>query len=316
MSFWPDVKKGDAYKPSASLENHVRHFFNGSANISDGKGSLKISNGNRVRVINNTSETIGAYEPIYITGRSNDPEQLDLYVAPATQDELLWGIAANTIEANSDGAMIISGIAQAYITGTGEYASPGADGKLVAGTSGKALILHPGDDKTPGIVQLGYSAAGGYNGYFKAILVPVADAEEPSYKVAIVDGATYDPSTITSGVNVCKVNNTIYLVPSFLSEPLDLSMDEIIFALKFSPISDEETGGTVAGEIEIVNLSEHEPPYSALPNDTNDSCWLQLCRVIIADKNVKLIQDNFGMPTLLWFAECSSVESEDGESEV
>jgi hypothetical protein len=247
MSFWPDVKKGDAYKPSASLENHVRHFFNGSANISDSKGSLKISNGNRVRVINNTSQTIGAYEPIYITGRSNDPEQLDLYVAPATQDELLWGIAANTIEANSDGAMIISGIAQAYITGTGEYASPGADGKLVAGTSGKALILHPGDDKTPGIVQLGYSAAGAavddYKGEYKIVSLgdgrySVINGKSPEASFCgtsdlpgVSDPPVYnythstDTFPITFYIHACFVNGNYFAVVSVSSQTPEGSFD-------------------------------------------------------------------------------------------
>lgn len=302
MSFWPDVKKGDVYKPSASLENHVRHFFNGSANISDGKGSLKISNGNRVRVINNTSETIGAYEPIYITGRSNAPEQLDLYVAPATQDELLWGIAANTIEANSDGAMIISGIAQAYITGTGEYASPGADGKLVAGTSGKALILHPGDDKTPGIVQLGYSADSGYNGYFKLIatLTEPAAGDETMTKidVKIVDGATYTADG-TSGSSLCYVNNRRYMVPPYHTQiELDYAIAEVdmveYFSLQYTP---ENYSVSV-----VRHDDRHFPLNSAL-----------IGRVFIHNGTVSAVQDSYGVAQIMWFALCDDgSESESG----
>ena len=80
-----------------------------------------------------------------------------------------WGIAAENILPHTSGTVVLNGICQAFITGSGDYAAPGANGKLVAGSSGKALILHPGDAKTPGIVQLGYSGnqEKEYNGSFK-----------------------------------------------------------------------------------------------------------------------------------------------------
>lgn len=87
----------------------------------------------------------------------------------ATATDNCWGIAVENILPNTSGAVVLNGICQTFITGSGNYASPGANGKLVAGTSGKALILHPGDAQTPGIVQLGYSGGNQdeYDGRFK-----------------------------------------------------------------------------------------------------------------------------------------------------
>ena len=201
MGFYPDVKPGDPFKPSARLSNQVRHFFNGVQTVSAGK-SIKsaFANNNRVAVINSTDKTLPAYTAIYVSSHNTTSDKnglidLNLLAEPATSDQLLWGITENNIEPDEIGMMVVSGVTQAYITGSGNYATPGANGKLIAGSSGKALILHPGDAKTPGIVQLGYSAGavggGEYQGIFKIVFVGKTESGDGEFEV--ING--FDPSS-------------------------------------------------------------------------------------------------------------------------
>lgn len=214
MSHFPDVKKGDAFVPSASLENKVRHFFNGSATLSSGQNSFAYANNNRLTVFNHTDKLIPAYTPVYISKQQVNDGELWCGVSVATSDDQNWGVVTADLAANGGmGTMVISGTAQVYISGNGQFASPGSDGKLVAADSGKAFILHPGDSQTPGIVQLGYSAGAQtestYTGQFKII-----QTGENAY--AVIDGTS--PSSEYAGVTdlFSYRSNSIYKpVPVF-----------------------------------------------------------------------------------------------------
>lgn len=129
---------------------------------------------NLLEVYNPGDKIIPAFTALCISGttvlNSAKSASVIFNVLPAQSDDGIWGIAAENILPHTSGNMVVSGIIRAHITGSGNYAIPGADGKLVAGTSGKALILHPGDEKTPGTVLLGYSAGAekdDYTGPFK-----------------------------------------------------------------------------------------------------------------------------------------------------
>ena len=127
---------------------------------------------NLLNVYNPGSQMIPAFTAIRISGTTtlNGGSVLIFNVVSAHEDALSWGIAAENILPKSFGNMVVSGVIQAYVSGIGNYATPGADGKLVAGSSGKALILYKGDEKTPGIVQLGYTSGtkkDEYTGAFK-----------------------------------------------------------------------------------------------------------------------------------------------------
>ena len=130
---------------------------------------------NLLEVYNPGDKVIPAFTALRISGttvlNSVKGTPVIFNVLPAQSDDGIWGIAAESILPHTSGNMVVSGIIRAYISGSGNYASPGADGKLAAGTSGKALILHPGTAETPGFVLLGYSAGmqkkDEYNGPFK-----------------------------------------------------------------------------------------------------------------------------------------------------
>ena len=91
-------------------------------------------------------------------------------VKPAENpDTPYWGITETDIEPYCAGTMILLGTAQAFISGgVGEYAVPGADGKLVASTSGNAKIWVKGNENVPSLIVLGGRAntSSAYRGAF------------------------------------------------------------------------------------------------------------------------------------------------------
>lgn len=201
MAFFPQVKKGDKFIPSAELENKVRSFFNGVSTISAGEN--KISTFNNNVLVAWASKPVPPFTAVKISGTtvlntnaSAEDRSVYFTVLPADASEGIWGICEGGCSEGKDYVTVImSGFARAFITGSGNYATPGADGKLVAGSSGKALILYKGDEKTPGIVQLGYSGGsvggGEYQGAFKIVFVGKTSSGNGEFEV--ING--FDPSS-------------------------------------------------------------------------------------------------------------------------
>lgn len=210
MAFFPQVKKGDKFIPSAELENKVRSFFNGVSTISAGKN--KISTFNNNVLVAWTNKPVPPFTAVKISGVTTDntnasAEDRSVYfsVLPADASGGVWGICEGGCSEGKDYVTVImSGFARAFITGSGNYASPGADGKLVAGSSGKALILYKGDEKTPGIVQLGYSAGAKKDEY------------TGPFKLRHIEGRTFE---ICHGVYYDRPNDYDYNVAGYTDLP-------------------------------------------------------------------------------------------------
>ena len=167
MGHYNMVKQGDPFRPSAKLENEVRRFFNGGATISGGKSKAANLNNFRISAVNNMGQNINAGLAVAIL--HNDENDLFYFVLAESQDDL-WGITAESIDPNSSGTVIVSGIARAFIAAgrSGEFAIPGPGGKLSASSSGRAQILHVGTTDEPGMVLLGAGGGGekAYEGQF------------------------------------------------------------------------------------------------------------------------------------------------------
>lgn len=173
--FWPVVKAGDKFTPSAMRENQISHLLNSTQMISGSDNVLTFNNNNVVNVINQTDNVIPAYTAVTVSKSiENINDNKIISVQPSTSGNALWGITESAINPGTFGSMVVSGVAQAFIVGTGEYASPGADGKLVVSNVGTARILHPGTAEVPGFVLLGGSGTGSkeYNGPFTVRRIP------------------------------------------------------------------------------------------------------------------------------------------------
>lgn len=141
-----------------------------------------------------------------------------------------------------------------------------------------------------------------YNGYFKIIDASTynEDGTLAEAKIKIVDGATYDVETGTSGKGICKVNNVVFQVDPYQSGVI---VNDSIFALKY----------TASGKkVEVVNLADEGE--NSLPDDTNENCWYQIGRVFIASGQVEIQQDHLatssnGIPQLFWYDLCETTEN-------
>lgn len=141
-----------------------------------------------------------------------------------------------------------------------------------------------------------------YNGYFKIIDASTynEDGTLAEAKIKIVDGATYDVETGTSGKGICKVNNVVFQVDPYQSGVI---VNDSIFALKY----------TASGKkVEVVNLADEGE--NSLPDDTNENCWYQIGRVFIASGRVEIQQDHLatssnGIPQLFWYDLCETTEN-------
>lgn len=134
-----------------------------------------------------------------------------------------------------------------------------------------------------------------YNSYFKLVLVTEQNGENTQYKVAVVDGATYDPTTHSSGEMPCKVNNMSFSVAPFITE--DAIQDYTLFLVKFTaPAEDDENA---EGHVDVIT------DRTTLPSDSNTECFFQIGRAIVQDGAVQIAQDwTGGVPQIFWFTSC------------
>lgn len=153
-----------------------------------------------------------------------------------------------------------------------------------------------------------------YNGYFKIIDASTYndDGTLAEAKIKIVDGATYDEETGTSGKGICKVNNVVFQVGPYQSGVI---VSTCTFALKYTaPIAADESAGIEQqdAKIEVVNLLDEGVEF--LPSDTSINCWYQIGRAIISTKadgtvSINVQQDHQGtatngIPQIWWYALC------------
>ena len=139
------------------------------------------------------------------------------------------------------------------------------------------------------------SAPAGYSGYFKIVDASTTGNGTTTHKIRVVDGATYDPETGSSGPSVCKVNNQVFSV-----EPAEFTVSASkVYVLKFTAESVESEGSPAKVEVVEVN---------ALPSDDSDYAWYQIGRVIVDDGSMTIQQDHTaGVVQMFWYLLCGEV---------
>ena len=280
MGHYNTVKKGDPFRPSATLENEVRRFFNGGAPLSGGKSKTGGSNNIRISAHNSTTQEIGAYTPVAIF---HNDEQDYFYIEPTTTDTGLWGIATGNIAPNSSGTVVVSGIVNAMIApGSGDFAVP-YNGVLKRSSSGNARVLYGGDgEDKPGMILLGGTSGSGYAGPFAIHVTPLTQTSADIH--------------ITGGE--CIVNGTYCPVHSF-SE-----------SVTFDNENDDSTTETYV--LFVVPPTEDDPLYCRVSihnakdivdtEDRTKTPWIIIGQVVAGTAE----QWVYGTPFIPWFASCST----------
>jgi len=166
MAYFPDVTKGDEFKPSALLSNNVRRLINGingfGGNGVPGTGSGVV----RIQVYNNAAAEIPAGSAVNFSETASlcgDAVPAEVFTDAAKT----WGVITAKLAVKQMGDCIVSGPATVAISGdSGKYASPNpaAPATFTRGESGSP-ILFVANGK--GIILLGGGSDTAYDGPFK-----------------------------------------------------------------------------------------------------------------------------------------------------
>lgn len=138
-----------------------------------------------------------------------------------------------------------------------------------------------------------YGAGGGYNSYFKLVLIHFG---ENDYGVNIIDGAYEGEEDVLGKESFCYVNRMGYWVKGWESPLYSPEQGDVYFALKASINKDGDF------RVDIVGVENAE----TLPDGDNNTAWYQLGRLLRnSDGSARIIQDHTsGVPQILWFYGC------------
>lgn len=308
MSYYPDVKPGDDWKPEpAPRYNAVNRMLGDLGYSGAGRGAPGIENFNIVSAVNRHTAAIAAGMAVEAVSAPADADVPVIPVKPsAGASGAFYGVALDTLEPGDVGRMLLTGVTTVQLSsapaaGT-QYVEPDSanPGKFKAATGGRARVLVTAD--TTATVMLGGGGGdSGYNGYFKIIDASITDDNGKTVnKIRIVDGATYDAGAGVSGVSICKVNNKVFYIEMFSA---DVSEGKT-YCLKYTAAT-EASGETpaAAAKVEIVELD-------AMPSDDAQTAYYQIGRTIIKDGTMKIAQDHTaGVAQIYWYLLCSEDEA-------
>lgn len=182
MGFFPDVSPGAPFRPSAVLENNLRHMvnaLNGFQTPSLGKtrgGAVKI------QVYNSTTELITSGTGVNFDD-SKKPSGDAIPAIPCSDASKPWGVIPENLKPNEMGDCIISGPVRVKISGAGSCAQPGKDPKIFERGESGAVVLYANEENGVillgggggGSIAIGVLTSGPNNGYgpatWKAIVV-------------------------------------------------------------------------------------------------------------------------------------------------
>ena len=171
MAFFPHVKKGDAFQPSALLENNIRDVVNGynaiGARVTKGVANSSL----RVPVWNASKEELpaGSAVTVDMTNEEDSPTGI-LPCVPFDGSCQTWGILPTALQPGSVGDCIIGGVSLIQMSGKGKVGDCVApvfkDGKaakdFVTVPTSPAKLLYAN-----GKIGMVHFSEPGYHGYFK-----------------------------------------------------------------------------------------------------------------------------------------------------
>lgn len=279
MGSWPDVNPGQAFEPSAQLENDVRHLVNrrGLAGVRASVGGVQIEN-----------ICINAYNPLNVTIADGDAVSIPegalsegaFPVATLTEHELWqnnWGIAQGEIGPHQYGSVLVMGAAIVPIvaetgTDTFEYVVPvGNGGSFKKSKRGIARYIRPVGTGYA-LIFVGISSGSVYErGEGVQItggtygIAPVISAKiNPGENITITGGTDGTPYTISASGGG---GGSTFYVPQYsqLYVSGNLTSDDhgrattFIIPVKSGTIYiSDDGGGAVAAYTDITGTTHHE----------------------------------------------------------
>lgn len=310
-----NYKNGINYLVSGKTFNEIAQAVNYTKEQmrqSDGSRKIAPFENGEIRVKYKDDPNLPVFSAVALTNLEIVPENNDFVYEPqafqgklptAANANMPFAVIVDDVEKNEYVRAVLIGVVPAKVRindSSAEYAipTPGGNGALETSSTGTARIIWKAGNTGEQwcILELGCGGSGtAYNSYFKIINASTTDAEgNVSNKIKIVDGATYNSETGLSGDSVCKVNNMVFNVPTFLAD----ITESTIFVLQFTAETDE-TPATV----EIIAVD-------CLPPDTAQNAYYQIGRVYLTNGSIKIQQDHTaGIAQIYWYLLCSEDEN-------
>lgn len=222
MAFFPDVTRGEAFKPNALLSNNVRHLVN-AMNGFTAKPLPATGGMIRIQVYNNSSSAIKGGTAVNFS-ESGTLCDGAVPAEPLKDVTKPWGVLVNNLEGKALGSCIICGPATVSISGSGEYAVPSTSNPstFTRGATGSPVIFA---SSGKGVILLGATSQDTYDGPFALSY----DTEKKKLKVKNGYLSRNGEFKEVSGVDLSPQSGMVCACSTLSSEG-DWSEPEIKFA--------------------------------------------------------------------------------------
>ena len=294
MAYHQTVNAGDVFIPSASLHNDAVRLIN-SLPFS-GAAAIGSSIVRTVSVMlhgdNNTALSSGMAVGFKLDVEYSVEATSEHTAAPAIYyvepydpgKHTAFGVLTTPLSKGVTGSAVISGEVVILLddaAGSGVAALPQSGGTWRFSGSGYGILAKLSNKA---VINLTGDASGTYNGYFTVKIT--TDVKSGTKYLVVVDGATYDNTTQSSGDMQYHVNHSYGRLPAY-REVLDPATEVVFFEYDFND------GGTASIRVDL-------PDY---PDEPGNKCYVQLARII--DGTVH--QDyQAGEIELVFFSNCFS----------
>lgn len=278
MAFFPDVSRGDPFKPNVLLSNNVRHMINSLDGFRAGK-FWHSSNVIRVQVYNRSGRKIpgGCAVNFLYVNTPSEPEETMIPVEEYCDKSRPWGVLVNTLDPDETGSCIICGSVAVRLSGKGYYALPSVDDPscFTCGKEGVPVIFS--NARGSGLVVLGGSLLSGSSSYDGPFAVKI---DETDGKVHVNGGR-------------CIIN-----VTSFALEEMILpSAGEGYVILT----SSYDNGNITTPEITFA---------TSYPEAEFKKVGFAIAQIHVAEEQKRITQLHYGdIHTIMW-GDCSEIEKE------
>lgn len=167
MAFYPDVVRGEPFKPSAALSNDVRRLVNTLNGMQSGAQRGSACGYSRITVYNSSGLVIPSGSAVNFADNANLCESIVPIVA-FTDVERPWGVIQSKLEGGRSGACVVSGPVFVETSGSGDFVKPDVSDPAVftRGADGAKILFVNSEGRA--LIDLG-GGGGAYNGYFKVI---------------------------------------------------------------------------------------------------------------------------------------------------
>lgn len=233
------VSAGEAFKPSANLENAVRDFFCGAKGFGSEKLSFPSAKNVTVDVFNCANVAIPALSPVEFVDEQRCGKALGVKLFSNSDDTVFFAIAEESIAPNRFGRALLSGPVILDIAGTPQkFIKPTASGWYVFSENGMCRVLQVKGENVCVLLSGGgfiNSADNEYNGMFKIV-------DSGNGTINVVNGADitsqYCGETDIGKVPIMSMsksnNKNVYLIGTYNS-----TEEKYVFNVKTSYSSGE-----------------------------------------------------------------------------